>query len=367
MKFRKHSSLVLLSGLIFSLILSPSLDARGANQGAQADKSKPIIIPDAVKKIFEEGISTRETRQDIPFTIVQHLCLPDFPVRTNLHNILYFRVKNADLGFAPLTAGLEPEKKKKEEETQSIFQSTASRLQARAHVFLQFNRMENNAVEEVAREVYIPVMMQVDGSSYEPDKEELYTARNLMPPGNYLLSMAIASADLKRIGTQYLECSIPDESSFTDRLETTPILLVSEMKQMPSRETKAAIHKGSFTFIIYEMGLNLERVFSPGDTLELFFYILGAQPGEGGQYAIEINFEVFKGEEIAIRYAPGTYTNPLVQQSLPLVQRVVIKSESGEKEETRELEAGKHVLSMKITDKVSGYAVEKKVEFEIVK
>lgn len=367
MKFRKHTSLVLLSGLIFSLILSPSLIARGANQGTQADKSKPIIIPDAVKKIFEEGIPTREVRQDIPFTIIQHLCLPDFPVRTNLHNIVYFKVKNADLGFAPLTAGTEPEKKKKEEETQSIFQSTASRLRARAHVFLQFNRMENNVVGEVAREVYIPVMMQVDGSSYEPDKEELYTTRNLMPPGNYLLSMAIASADLKRIGTQYLECSIPDETSFTDRLETTPILLVSEMKQMPSRETKAAVHKGSFTFIIYEMGLNMEKVFSPGDTIELFFYILGAQPGEGGQHAIEISFEVLKGEEIAIRYAPGAYTNPLVQQSLPLEQRVVIKSEAGEKEETRELEAGKHILSMKITDKITGNTVEKKVEFEVVK
>jgi hypothetical protein len=367
MKLRKQASLVVLSGLIFSLILSPSLIARGTKQEVQTDKSKQIIIPDAVKKIFEEGIPTRETKQDIPFTIIQHLCLPDFPIRSNLHNIVYFKVKNADLGFAPLTAGSEPEKKKSEEETQSIFQSTASRLRAQSHVFLQFNQLENNVVGEVAREVYIPVMMQVDGSSYEADKEELYTARNLMPPGNYLLSMAIASADLKRIGTQYLECSIPDESSFTASLETTPILFVSEMKQMPSRESKASVHKGSFTFIIYEMGLNLEKVFSSGDNLELFFYILGTQPGEGGQYGIEINYEVLKGEEVAIRYAPGTYTNPLVQQSLPLVQRVVIKSESGEKEEVRELEAGKHILSMKITDKVSGNSVEKKIEFEVVK
>jgi hypothetical protein len=367
MKLRKHASLVLLSGFIFSLFLSPSLIVRGSKQDAQADMSKPIIIPDAVKKIFEEGISTREVRPDIPFTIIQHFYLPDFPVRTNMHSILYFRVKNADLGFASLASGIEPEKKKKEEETQSIFQSTASRLQARAHIFLQFNRMENNVVGEVSREVYIPVIMQVDGGSYEPDKEELYTARNLMPSGNYLLSMAIASADLKRIGTQYLECSIPDEASFTDRLETTPILLVTEMKQMPSRETKASVHKGTFTFIIYEIGLNMEKVLSPGDTLEPFFYILGAQPGEGGLYNIEINYEVLKGEEIAIRYAPGTYTNPLVQQILPLAQRVAIKSESGEKEETRELEAGKHILSMKITDKVTGNAVEKRVEFEIAK
>ena len=150
MKFRKHASLVLLSGLIFSLILSPSLIARGVNQSAQADKSKPIIIPEAVKKIFDEGIPTREAQTDIPFTIIQHLYLPDFPARANMHNIVYFKVKNADLGFAPLTGGAEPAKKKKEEETQSIFQSTAARLQARAHVFLQFNHMENNAVGEVA-------------------------------------------------------------------------------------------------------------------------------------------------------------------------------------------------------------------------
>lgn len=363
MKLTKRACQIVLSGLIFSLILSPCL----IGKGAQADKSKPIIIPDAVKKVFEEGIATREAKLDIPFTIIQHFCLPDFPVRSNLHNIVYFKVKNADLGFVPLAGGTEPQKKEKEEETQSIFQSTASRLRAQSHVFLQFNHLENNVVGEVAREVYIPVMMQIDGSSYEPDKEDLYTARNLMPPGNYLMSMAIASADLKRIGTQYLECSIPDEGSFTDSLETTQILLLNAMKQMPSRESKASVHKGSFTFIIYEMELNLEKVFSSSDNLELFFYILGTKPGEDGQYSIEINYEVLKGEEVVIRYAPGTYTNPLVQQILPLKQRVIIKSESGEKEEVRELEAGKHVLSLKIMDKVTGNSVDKKVEFEIVK
>jgi hypothetical protein len=364
MKFKKNSILVLFSGLILSLIVSPNLIAREAPQEAQAKKSKPIIIPDVVKKVFEEGIPTRTARQDIPFTIVQHLCLPDFPARQSLHSIIYFKVKNEDLGYVSLTSGVEPEKKK-EEETQSIFQSTASKLQSRAHVFLQFNRLENNAVGEVSREVYIPVMVQVDGNSYEPDKEELYTTRNLLPPGDYFLSMAIASADLKRIGTQYMECSIPDEASFTDKLGTTPILLTSEMKQMSSRETKASVHKGLFTYIIYEMGLNVEKVFSQGDNLELFFYIFGAQPGEGGQYAIEISYEVIQGEEIAIRYAPGTYASPLIQQILPLEQSVVIKSEEGEKKETRDLEPGQYILSMKITDKGSGNSVEKKVEFEV--
>jgi hypothetical protein len=348
MKFKKNSILVLFSGLILSLIVSPNLIAREAPQEAQAKKSKPIIIPDVVKKVFEEGIPTRTARQDIPFTIVQHLCLPDFPARQSLHSIIYFKVKNEDLGYVSLTSGVEPEKKK-EEETQSIFQSTASKLQSRAHVFLQFNRLENNAVGEVSREVYIPVMVQVDGNSYEPDKEELYTTRNLLPPGDYFLSMAIASADLKRIGTQYMECSIPDEASFTDKL----------------RETKASVHKGLFTYIIYEMGLNVEKVFSQGDNLELFFYIFGAQPGEGGQYAIEISYEVIQGEEIAIRYAPGTYASPLIQQILPLEQSVVIKSEEGEKKETRDLEPGQYILSMKITDKGSGNSVEKKVEFEV--
>ena len=365
MKIRNHAILVLLSGLILSLILSPSLTAQGKKQENQAKKSKVIIIPDEVKKVFEEGIPTREVRQDIPFTIIQHIYLPDFPVRRNLHNIIYFKVKNADLGYAPLTPGIEPQKK--EEETSSIFQSTASKFQAHSHVFLQFNRLENNVVGEVVREVYIRVMLQVDGNSYEPDKEELYTARSLLTSGDYLLSMAIASADLKRIGTQYFEFSIPDETSFTNRLETTPILLIDEMKQLSSREKKASVHKGLFKYIIYEMGLNIEKIFSPGDNLELFFYILGAQPGEGGQYAIEVDYGVIKGEEIVIRYSSGTYNNPLVQQNLPLERRLIIKSESGEKEETRELEPGKYTLSMKITDKVSGNSVEKKVEFEVKK
>ncbi len=365
MKIRNHAGLVLLSGLILNLILSPSLTAQGKKQENQAKKSKVIIIPDEVKKVFEEGIPTREVRQDIPFTIIQHIYLPDFPVRRNLHNIIYFKVKNADLGYAPLTPGIEPQKK--EEETSSIFQSIASKFQAHSHVFLQFNRLENNVVGEVVREVYTPVILQVDGNSYEPDKEELYTARNLVTHGDYLLSMAIASADLKRIGTQYFEFSIPDETSFTNRLEMTPILLIDEIKQLSSREKKASVHKGLFKYIIYEMGLNIEKIFYPGDNLELFFYVLGAQPGEGGQYAIEVDYGVIKGEEIVIRYSPGTYNNPLIQQHLPLKRKLIIKSESGEKEEIRELEPGKYTLSMKITDKVSGNSFEKKVEFEVKK
>jgi len=367
MKIRIYAILVLLSGLILSLILSPSLTAQGKKQENQAKKSKVIIIPDEVKKVFEEGIPTREVRQDIPFTIIQHIYLPDFPVRRNLHNIIYFKVKNADLGYAPLTSGIEPQKKKKEEETPSIFLPTAPKFQAHSHVFLQFNRLENNVVGEVVREVYSRVMLQVDGNSYEPDKEELYTARSLVTPGDYLLSMAIASADLKRIGTQYFEFSIPDETSFTNRIETTPILLIDEIKQLSSPEKKASVHKGLFKYIIYEMELNIEKIFYPGDNLELFFYIMGIQPGEGGQYAIEVDYGLIKGEETVIRYSPGTYNNPLIQQNLPLERRLIIKSESGEKEETRELEPGKYTLSMKITDKVSKNSVEKKVEFEVKK
>jgi hypothetical protein len=80
-----------------------------------------------------------------------------------------------------------------------------------------------------------------------------------------------------------------------------------------------------------------------------------------------VTYEVLKGEETAIRYAPVTYISPLIQHALPLKQHVIIKSEEGEKNEERDLEAGKYTLLLKIVDKISGNTVEKKVGFEVKK
>jgi len=366
MKIRNLIIPVLVLGFILSLLLSPCLALQGKKQKEKAQESKPIFIPKDVKSVFEEGIKTREARLDIPFTIIKHLYLP---ARENMHNIFLFKVKNADLGFSPVATAPEvPEKKEekeKEKETLPEAEIAPTILQSDSHIFLQFNKLEENVPGDVVREIYIPVDLQVEVSSCEPDKEELYTTGYPLLPGDYVLSMAITSSDLKKIGTQYFEFSLPNPASFTDSLDTTPIFFVKDINRMASAEMKAEVHKDFFTWSILQIEANIESIFYPGDNFELLFYVLGAQPLETGKFNIEAYYEVLKDEEKAIRFAPGTYNSALISQPLHLKKTVIIKFETGERQETRDLEPGKYTLSMKITDKVSGKSVSKSIDFEM--
>lgn len=349
--------------LLLSLASLPRLAAQEKTQEKQ-EKGTRTIIPETVKAAIQEGIQTRQPRLDLPFTIIN--CYY-FPAQRNIHVIVLFKVKNSDLGFAPVTPGIEgqKEKKKKEEEVQSIFETTPNKLNARAHVFLQFNKLENNIPGELVRELYIPFNLEVDGVSYEPDKEEIYSIGTPIPAGDYLLSTAIGSQKLEKIGAQYRELSLPNPLSFSGDLATTPIFFAKSIEQMSAPEMQAVIHKGFFTYSILQIEPNLENLFSPQDKLELFFVIFGAKPNEKGKFDIEINYEVYKGEKIHISFQPQTYDSPLVSQPLPLIRTVLIKSEQGEKTETRDLEAGSYTLSLVIKDKISGNSITRTIDFDV--
>jgi hypothetical protein len=336
----------------------------------ESPKAKPIIIPPQVKAVFEKGIQTREVRQDISFSVYKVLYFPT-SIPQNLYTIFILKAKNAGLGFAPLsaTAPVIPEKKeeKKKEETLTTFETVSNKLKARSHIFIQFNKLEVGVPGEVAFEIYVPVDMEVDSSNFVPDKEDIYSVGYSLPGGNYLASIAIASQSLEKIGTQYYEFSIPDPTSFTDKIDTTPIFFFKSMKELPSPDIRPVIHKGYFTYSYLQFVPNVENTFSSGDYLEVFYYIFGVQPGADGRYTIEVNYEVIKGEEKVIRWAPETYNilQPFIDQPLPLVNTVLIKSESGEKQEQKSLEPGKYTLSLAVTDKISGKSVAKTIDFEV--
>ncbi len=357
---RKNFVVFLFLGILLILLFSQGLTGMVKVQQKKDQKPSVIIIPDEVKKVFEEGMQTRQTRPDIPFTIVRHLY---FPAGSNLYTIFFFRVKNADLGFSPLAVS--PEEKKEKDEALSVTESPSARLQARSHFFLQFNRMENNTPGEVAYEVYVPVNVQEESSTFEPEKVDYYSTGYPLAPGNYLLSMAVCSQKLEKIGTQYLELSLPDMSSLGDKLETTPFFFVRTQEFMDSPEKRPTAHKGLFTYSILKIEPHFENIFSSGDNLELLYYIFGAQPAEDGTFSIEVTYSILKGEEKTVSFAPGNYDTPFVNQPLPLKKTVAIKSESGERTEEQDIEAGKYTLSMKIIDKVSGKSITKSVDLEV--
>ncbi len=373
MKIRHLVTAALLSGFMLFWISSPSLSAFSEKRQKKTQEFKPIYIPKEVKAVFEKGIQTREVRSDVPFSIHKVLYLPFFSMPQSLHTIFLFKIKNADLGFAPdsgtsaIPQLQEKKKEKEKEEALTAFEAVPGKLQARSNIFLQFNKLEGGVPGAVAFEVYVPVNMEVESSNFVPDKEEIYSVGYSLPAGNYLVSIAMTSQKLDKIGTQYFELSLPDPASFTDKLDTTPLFLFKSMPDLPVPETKPTAHKDYFTYYNYQFEPNVEGIASAGDYIQVFYYIFGAQPGADGKYTIEVNYEVLKGEEKALRWAPQSYNypQPLIDQPLPLVKNVIIKSESGEKQEQRPLEPGKYTLSLGISDKVSGKSVTKTIDFEI--
>jgi len=359
MKIKTLISTVLIFGFTLSLASLPGLAAQKKNAAQR------IFIPDKVKSVFQEGMQTREARLDIPFAITKHLYLP---ARENVHSIFFFKIKNADLGFSSAAAAVEPKDKKEKEE--KIFESstelTPPKLQTKNHVFLQFKQLDG----DFTKEIYMPFGLEVDSDSYEPEKEEIYSTGYPLPPGNYLLSMAIASQNLEKIGTQYFEFTLPSAASFTEGLETTPIFFNKKINQMSAPESTTNIHKGFFTYSILQIEPNLDRVFSKGDNLDIFFFIYGTQPNpdDPQKVSIEITYSVLKGEEAVIRYAPQKYDALLVSQPLPLKRTVIIKTtkegKTEERKETKDLEPGTYILNIDIKDTISGKTLKKTVDFE---
>ncbi len=375
MKVKKSMIPAVLLVLFFSLLLSPlttyAQKQKKQQQEAQPEVKERIIIPDEVKVALQEGLAQRQGRLDIPFTFVKHLYLP---AQLNLHSVFFFKMKNVDLGFIPQAFALVEQKteeeaaqeeEKKETPPAAETEPPPVLLQANLNIFLQFHRLEEKAPVEVFKEVYIPIKLQAESTSYDPEKEEIYSTSYPLPPGDYLLAMAATSLDLQKIGTRYYEFSLPDINAFTDKLEITPLFSVKNFTQMDAPETTAEVHKNFFTYSVLQIEPKIDNIFLQGESLDMLFYVFGAQPNEQGQWDIAVNYEVFKGEEKVIRFEDISYPSPLISQPLPMKRTFVIKSDEGEKKERKDLDPGQYTLSIEIKDKVTGKTLDKKFDFEI--
>jgi len=333
---------------------------------AQEEEQSATIIPPQVKTILQEGMESRQARLDIPFSFIENLYLP---ARQNLHNIFLFTVKNSDLGFvatAPPPPPEPPAKEGEEKKEESAFQTEATHMQANCHSFLLIQQLDG----EVNKEVYVPFNFKVEEADFQPDQEVVYSIGYPLPAGKYLVSMAITSQDLQKIGTQYFEFETPDPTSFTDTLGTTPVFFVKKIQRMASAEMVTEAHAEFFTYSVLQITPNLAKTFKKGDNLDVFMFTFGVQPNETGQYDIEVSYEVMKGEESEIKYASQKYNSPLVSQPLPLKKTVLTtttseEGETSEKKETKDLEPGSYSLKIFIKDNISEKTQEVVVAFEM--
>ncbi len=352
--------------LITSLIIPVSIfltatASFGARKDSQQGESGALIIPEEVQLVFKQGMETRQPRLDIPFSVVKHLYLP---AQQNLHSIFLFKVKNSDLGLVSAS----PTKNAEKTEIESPSgEAAAPQQQVQGHVFLQFNQLDGTYYKQV----YVPIDIQEDGKNNDPDQEKLFSIGYPMPHGKYLLSMAIASQNLEKIGTQYVEFILPDPQSFTEELGMTPVFFVNKMNRMAAPEITTHLHQDFFTYSVLQIVPNLEKIFSPNDNLDVFFYIFGTRPNEQGVYDIDIQYSVMEGEEEVIHFAAQKCTRgPIISQPLPMKKTLVVKTttsdgETKERTETKDLEPGSYALSIDIKDNVSGKSIKESINFEV--
>ena len=353
MNARKIIVPVLFMALSVGLLTGPLASAQ------QPDQKSPqqVFIPKEVKADIQEGLASRQGRQDIPFTIFQSLYLP---ARENFHITFFMKINNSDLGFAPAAAAPEGTTSGPQE---TAFQEAPAELQANFNVFIQFNRLDKNGVPEIFREAYVPATIMLPAA--DADKEDVYSVGYPLPAGDYVVAIAVTSLDLQKVGIAYHEFSLPDVTQFTKNLDTTPIFFVKQIDQMEAAEAKTTLHRGLFTYAILKIVPNLDRVFTAGENLDIFFFIFGAKSNSSQQYEIEIDFEVKKGEEMQIKFSPQTYTTPMISQPLPMKQTVKIKKGEEERIEQRDLPAGSYTLVINMTDKVSQSTGVKTIDFEV--
>jgi hypothetical protein len=333
-----------------------------ATNQEKKEETEAVFIPQQVKAELKKGLENQTPRMDIPFEIFENLYLP---AQQNIHNIFLFKAKNKDLDF-PSSINMPTTDTEKESETQEA-PAESDVLMTNLNAFMMVQQMDGDHNQEV----YVPIQLEEEKDSYDPEEESMYSIGYPLPPGKYLLAMAITTKDLQKIGTQYYEFELPNPQSFTDSLGTTPIFFIREIEQMESPETTIKIHEGFFTYSVLKIVPVLENVFTRRDSMEVFFYVFGSQPDpKTNKFNLTAQYELTQDGEAVIRYAEATYEAPIISQPLFLKRTVLVQKKKGdevieERKETRDVEPGQYTFIIQVKDNVSGKTLEKKVNITV--
>jgi len=331
-------------------MLSVSAQAASGIQGKGQEMKPPAkaSMPKEVVALIQEGLATRQGRQDIPFSMFKQLILP--AQSGNLYPVFCFKAKNGDLGYVPSASG-------------------SGEMEATISVFFQFFQ----AGEATPLKPFFGgkslAVLKSDGAGYDPEKEDWYSFGLALSAGQYTLAMVLATPDMKKMSVTYCDVSLPAAETYQSALWLTAPVIVKALDQVEP-DQRPTMHRGYLTWGAMKVVPNMTGDTASGENLEVLFFVLGAAIKDPAAVRpandIEVNFEV-QGEDgkAAIKWAPAAYEAYVVNQTLPLVQTLQIKDDKGERVEKKPLPAGKYVLLAHVSDKVSGMKGETKVAFEV--
>jgi hypothetical protein len=331
---------------IFAVALQAAPAPQSKNKAAKAE-AKPQM-PKEVAALIQEGLATRQGRQDMPFGFYKHLILP--AQGANLYPVFFFKAKNGDLGYAPSASG-------------------SGEMETTLNVIFEILKDEGGALKPMMWGKS-QALLKADGGGYSPDNEDWYSFGMALPAGKYTLALVLMTPDMKKMSVGYHDVTLPGVEAYQDALWPTEPVIVAGMEQVEP-DPRPTVHRGYFTWGAIRFVPNDSGAVGPGETLEVFFFVLGASIKDPASARptndLEVNFEVH-GEDgnPAIKWAPTSYEAYFVNQPLPLVQTLQTTDPDGKVEkDEKPLAAGKYTLVAKVADKVSGKTAEVKMPFEV--
>jgi hypothetical protein len=331
-------------------MFSVSGQAASGIQGKGQEVKPPAkaSMPKEVAALIQEGLATRQGRQDIPFSIFKQLVLP--AQAGNLYPVFFFKAKNGDLGYVPSASG-------------------SGEMETTLNVFFQFFQASEAAPIKPLFGGKSLAVLKSDGAGYDREKEDWYSFGLALPAGKYTMAMVLTTPDMKKMSVAYCDVSLPAAEAYQAALWPTDPVIVKGLEQVEP-EQRPTVHRGYFIWGALKVVANVTSGIAKGDNLDVLFFVLGAAVKDPAAARpmndLEVNFEV-QGEDgkAAVRWAPAAYQAYLVTQQLPLEQTLQIKDDKGERIEKKPLPAGKYSLLCHISDKVSGLKGEAKVGFEV--
>jgi hypothetical protein len=329
-----------------------SAQAASGIQGRKEEAKPPakFMMPKEVAALIQEGLATRQGRQDIPFTLFKTLVLP--AQNNNLFPVFFFKAKNGDLGYAPSASG-------------------SGEMETTLNAFFQFFQHDATGALKPFWGGKPLAVLKTAGEGYAPDAEDWYSFGLTMPAGTYTLALVLASPDMKKMSVGYSDVTLPGAESLQNTVWPTEPIIVKSIEQVEP-DQRPTIHHGNYLWGALQVVPNLACETASSENLEILFFVLGAAAKDPtaprAVNDLEVNFEVQSADgKPAIKWAPQSYESFFINQPLPLLQTLQTTDEKGTvvKTEKKPLPAGKYVLLCQVTDKVAGTKAETKVAFEV--
>ncbi|MGB8959947.1 MAG: hypothetical protein WCC00_13140 [Candidatus Aminicenantales bacterium] len=351
---KASKTIVAALALLFVIsVLAPSVQAApGPQKGKQEPKAPgKASMPKEIAAVIQEGLATRQGRQDIPFSFFKQLILP--AREKNLYPVFFFKAKNGDLGYAPSASG-------------------SGQMETTILVFFEFLQADAAGALTPKFGGRSQNVLTIDAAGYSADKEDWYSFGLALGAGKYTLALVLATPDMKKLSVSYSDITLPGPEVYETTLWPTDPVIVTAMDQVEI-DQRPVIHRGCFIWGAAKIVPNLNAEVRSGENLEVFFFVLGASAKdpavERPVLDLEVNFEVLdESGKAAIKWAPSSKELYLVSQPLPLTLTFQKVDEKGTvlSEEKKPLPAGKYNLLVTVMDKVSGKKGETKMAFSVI-